>query len=202
MPLCHILQMIVIDTAIRQLAIKQKLAVDFCPFPDYNAFCPFKDNICREAFILADNTDKYNEYTALLDQYDKELDDIYHYYALRYNLSDAALWILYAVYGSEEGVTQADICNCWFFSRQTINTALQGLAQQEIIRLKPIPGNRKSKHVLLTVQGQKLVQQIIVPLKQAENQVFASFSDEENQLFVEMARKRCSLLRKFLEMES
>lgn len=152
----------------------------------------------QEADVLENHTDKYNEYAALLDQYDKELDDIYHYYALRCNLSDAALWILYAVYGSKEGVTQTDICNGWFFSRQTINTALKGLEQQKIIRLDPIPGNRKSKYVTFTDDGQKLAQQIVAPLKQAENQVFASFSDEENQLFVEMAGKRCSLLRQFL----
>lgn len=151
---------------------------------------------------MENNKDKYNEYTALLDQYDKELDDIYHYYALRCNLSDAALWILYAVYGSKEGVTQAGICNGWFFSRQTINTALKGLARQEIIRLDPIPGNRKSKYVTFTEDGRKLAQQIVAPLKQAENQVFASFSDEENRLFVEMAGKRCSLLRQFLGTHS
>lgn len=145
------------------------------------------------------NEDKYNEYGALLDQYDKELDDIYHYYALRHNLSDAALWILYVVHGSKEGVTQADICSGWFFSRQTINTALKGLTQQDIIKLEPIPGNRKSKHVIFTPQGEKMAQQIIAPLKQAENQVFAAFSDAENQLFVEMAGKRCSLLREFLK---
>lgn len=150
---------------------------------------------------MGNDIGKYSEYTALLNQFDKELDDIYHYYALRHNLSDAALWILYAIYGSEEGVTQADICNYWFFSRQTINTALKGLEQQGIIKLEPVPGNRKSKHVVFTTQGQELGQQIIAPLKQAENLVFAAFSDEENQLFIEMTRKRCSLLRGFLEME-
>ena len=155
----------------------------------------------REGFPLEKNGDKYSEYGALLDQYDKELDDIYHYYALRHNLSDAALWILYVVHGSEDGVTQADICSGWFFSRQTINTALKGLAQQDIIKLEPIPGNRKSKHVIFTPQGEKMAQQIVVPLKQAENQVFAAFSDAENQLFVEMAGKRCSLLREFLKIK-
>lgn len=148
---------------------------------------------------MDNNEDKYSEYGALLDQYDKELDDIYHYYALRHNLSDAALWILYVVHGSEEGVTQTDICSGWFFSRQTINTALKGLAQQDIIKLEPIPGNRKSKHVIFTPQGEKMAQQIVTPLKRAENQVFASFSDAENRLFVEMAGKRCSLLREFLK---
>lgn len=149
---------------------------------------------------MENNTDKYSEYGALLDQYDKNLNEIYHYYALRHDLSDAALWILYAVHDSEPGVTQADICSGWFFSRQTINTALKGLVRQGIIKLEPIPGNRKSKHAILTPQGREMAQQIVVPLKQAENQVFAAFNDAENQLFVEMAGKRCSLLREFLKM--
>lgn len=144
-------------------------------------------------------TDKYREYGAMLDQLDKELDDIYHDYALRHSLSDAALWILYVVHGSDAGVTQADICSGWFFSRQTINAALKRLTQQGIIKLNAVPGNRKSKHVTLTPQGQALARQIVDPLKQAENQVIASFSDEENRLFVEIARRRCSLLREFLK---
>ncbi|MCM1214570.1 MAG: MarR family transcriptional regulator [Lachnospiraceae bacterium] len=148
---------------------------------------------------MENDINRYSEYGALLNQYDKELDDIYHYYALRHDLSDAALWILYVVHGSDTGVTQADICNGWSFSRQTINTALKGLAQQGVIKLEAVPGNRKSKHVVFTHQGRQLAQQIVVPLKQAENQVFASFTDEENRLFVKMAGKRCSLLREFLE---
>ena len=162
-------------------------------------FVRFGTKTHREVSSLKNISDKYSEYGALLDQFDKELDDIYHDYALRHNLSDAALWILYVVHGSDAGVTQADICNGWFFSRQTINTALKGLTQQGIIKLDAVPGNRKSKHVALTPQGQALARQIVVPLKQAENQVFASFSDAENQLFVEMAGKRCSLLREFLK---
>lgn len=147
---------------------------------------------------MSNISDKYSEYGALLDQYDKELDDIYHCYALRHNLSDAALWILYVIHGSDTGITQADICSGWFFSRQTINTALKGLMQQGIIKLDSVPGNRKSKHVLLTPQGKTMAQRIVIPLKQAEEQVFASFTDEENRLFVGMAGKRCSLLREFL----
>lgn len=144
-------------------------------------------------------TDLYGQYSVLLDKFDKELDDIYHDYALRHNLSDAVLWILYVLHGTEDGVTQTDICNGWFFSRQTINTALKGLARQDVIKLESIPGNRKSKYVILTPQGREMAQRIVAPLKQAENQVFASFSDADNRLFVEMAGKRCSLLREFLD---
>lgn len=144
------------------------------------------------------DTQKCSKYAAILDRCDKELDDIYHDYALQHNLSDAALWILYVLYDAKEGMTQADICNCWFFSRQTINTALKSLVQQDVIKLEPIPGNRKSKGIVLTTNGKEMAQRIAGPLKQAENQVFAAFSEEENELLVDLMQKRCSLLRKFL----
>lgn len=145
--------------------------------------------------------DRYSDYAARLNQCDKELDDIYHYYAQKNNLSDAALWILYAIYDSKDGITQTEICNCWFFSRQTINTALKGLEQQGVINLVPVPGNRKSKGIVFTLDGSRVAEQIITPLKQAENQVFAEFSEEENSLFVELSQKRCALLSKLIKTE-
>lgn len=145
--------------------------------------------------------EKYSGYAALLNQCDKEMDDIYHCYAQKHGLSDASLWILYAIYDATDGITQTDICNCWFFSRQTINTALKGLEQQGIIELVSISGNRKSKNVVFTSSGKIMADQIITPLKEAENQVFAAFSDEENRLFVELSQKRCALMNKLIKTE-
>lgn len=150
---------------------------------------------------MSADANKYNCYSELLNQCDKELDEIYHDYAVSHNLSDAALWILYAIYDAKEVVTQANICSSWFFSRQTINTALKGLEQQGIIELVSIPGNRKSKQIRFSSEGQDAAQKILFPLLQAENKVFATLSDEENRVFLELSRKRCTLLRKFLETE-
>ncbi len=145
--------------------------------------------------------DRYNEYAALLNQCDKELDDIYHDYALRHNLSDAALWIFYVLYDSNDGVTQSEICDSWFFSRQTINTALKGLEQQGVIDLVLAPGSRKSKKVFFTASGRNMAEKVVVPMKQAEAKALATFSDEENKLLVELTQKRCLLLRGFMETE-
>lgn len=150
---------------------------------------------------LSIEMDRCSDYAAQLDQCDKEIDDIYHGYALRHNLSDAVLWILYAMCDSKDRVTQADLCSCWFFSRQTINSALKGLQQQGIIKLVSIPGNRKSKSIVFTEHGKAMAEDIIMPLKQAEKQVFDALSDEENKLFAELTQKRCSLLREFLKTE-
>lgn len=140
-------------------------------------------------------------YSAALNQCDKELDEIYHKYALKHNLSDAALWILYAIYEAKENITQAEISSFWSFSRQTINTALKGLEQQGIIELLSIPNNRKSKQIKFTLKGKDTVQKILFPLLQAENNVFKAFTDKENEIFIELCRKRCELLRESLENE-
>lgn len=142
---------------------------------------------------------KYELYSAALNQCDKELDEIYHKYALTHQLSDAALWILYAIYETEDTLTQADICTLWFFSRQTINTALKNLEQQNIIRLTPLLDNKKSKQILFTEEGKRKAKELLTPLLLAEQHVFASFTEEENKLFIELCQKRCTHLRDFLE---
>lgn len=148
------------------------------------------------------NRISYADYAALLNQCDKELDGLYHSYAVRHGLSDAALWILYAVYDARSAITQADICNCWFFSRQTINTALKGLEQQGLLELISLTGNRKCKQVRFTEKGRDTAEQILTPLLRAENRVFASMTDEENRVFAQLSQKRCALLREFIETES
>lgn len=143
--------------------------------------------------------DAYKEYAVTLNQCDKALDDLYHEYAASWHISDAALWVLYAIYDAEETITQADICSCWFFSRQTINTALKGLEQQGVIALESVPGNRKSKAIRFTQEGMKTAEGILEPLLEAERKVFNTLSDEENRIFAELSQKRCSLLREYLK---
>lgn len=172
--------------------------LDFCPKSDYNAFYPNSDDFLDTGDTMTD-TEKFREYAAVLDQCDKELDEIYHQYAVSRGFSDAALWILYVLLESETVLTQTDICSCWFLSRQTVNTALKGLEKQGLIRLDCVGGNKKSKNVCLTEQGTVVAEKIVTPLCQAENRVFASMTEEENRLYMALSQKRCVLLRQFLE---
>lgn len=68
------------------------------------------------------NFDKYSEYAALLNQCDKELDEIDYDYTVSHNLLDAVLWILYvyAIYDAKEVITQADIWSFWFYEENRV----------------------------------------------------------------------------------
>ena len=65
----------------------------------------------------------------------KRMDAVYHAYAKQTGLSDAAFWLLYSLYERGAPGTQKDLCNLWFFSPQTINSALKALEQKGLLTL-------------------------------------------------------------------
>ena len=61
----------------------------------------------------------------LFNQLYKEIDEIYHIYAKKCNLSDSALWLFYSLYESSEPLTQTALCAAWHYPPQTINSLLK-----------------------------------------------------------------------------
>lgn len=118
------------------------------------------------------------------------LNDIYHSYAARVRLSDSVLWVLYILWTEGDGLTQRDICDGWYYSRQTINSCLKQLEQKGFIRLAPLEGNRKSKRVLFTKDGRDFAERIIVPLLEAENASLERMTPEEQKCLISLSQKR------------
>ena len=66
----------------------------------------------------------------LFNQLYKEIDEIYHIYAKKCNLSDSALWLFYSLYESSEPLTQTALCAAWHYPPQTINSLLKKMERQ------------------------------------------------------------------------
>ena len=64
--------------------------------------------------------------------------------------------ILYFASDEETVLTQQEICNACFLPKQTVNTAIAGLAQKGLAELELIPGTRNKKRILLTDAGREL----------------------------------------------
>lgn len=124
----------------------------------------------------------------------REIDKMYHEVALKMGLSDSALMILYAITELGDGCLQKDICELFFFSRQTINSACKKLEMKGIIYLEK--GKRRDMHMHLTEAGVKLVQNTIVPLMKAETAVFAEMEPDEVKEFLRLTRKYTAIFRK------
>lgn len=138
-------------------------------------------------------------YIKQLDRTMKEYDSIYHNAAVKYGLSDSAMWILFVVSDAGKAYTQQDLCReCWF-PKQTINTALNNLIKDGCAELEAIPGTRNRKRIILTDKGRELAENTVDRLKKAEQAAFGRFTDEELNGYLDMSERINRYLREEIE---
>lgn len=138
-------------------------------------------------------------YLQQLEQQLKEQDSIYHDVAVKYKLSDTAMWILYLVSEKNGGYTQQDLVRMCSFPKQTINTALNGLVKNGFARLEAVPNTRNSKSIFLTENGETLVRGTVDNLKIAEAAAYGNFTEDELKMFLNFNSRITVYLRAEVE---
>lgn len=129
----------------------------------------------------------------------KEQDELYHELAVRFGVSDTAMWVLYAICSAGEPAAQYDLANAWFFPKQTVNSAITRLEKDGLVRLEPLPGTRNRKNVLLTETGKAFCASSVIPLLEAEERSFLRLSEEERRTAVLLMEKQLAFLREETE---
>lgn len=124
----------------------------------------------------------------------KRMNVLYHNYARDAGISDAAFWLMYSLYEKGEPCTQTELCEAWFFTPQTINSALKSLEKQGLIALDFAPNNRKNKQFFFTETGKQLVKEKIMPLVQAEEKSFLRLNEQEREALLAITQKHISIL--------
>lgn len=117
----------------------------------------------------------------------KEFDDLWHETALHIGLSDSAFDILYSVYCLGDGCLQRDICALSFGRKQTINSAIQKLVKEGMLRMKQ--GKGREMHIYLTEEGKDFVKQKVEPLVEIENSVWKEMPLEERQELIRLTKQ-------------
>lgn len=116
-----------------------------------------------------------------------EIDSAYHEAAQKLGLSDSAMQILYAICNHGEQCLLSDICKLSGTSKQTINSALRKLEADHIVYLETAEGRKKT--VCLTENGKQLVNRTVARLIEVENDIFASWQEQERKLYLELTQK-------------
>ena len=114
----------------------------------------------------------------------KEFEDIYREIDRWAGLSASAFGILYHLMDLGDGCLQRDICAEAFVSKQTVNSALRKLEAEDILYLEP--AGAKNKNVCLTEAGKQLAERTAKRVLQAENEIFASWPQEDMQKYLEL----------------
>lgn len=132
----------------------------------------------------------------LYNQLIKEMDDLYRVYAKNCNLSETAFWILYCIRErEEEAFTQREICGYWFYTPQTVNSALKNMTEEGLLTLRAEEDNRKNKRIYLTEKGKEIAERIVVPLMDAERRALAALGEQEAEVFLQTMKKHTELFK-------
>ncbi len=127
------------------------------------------------------------------DHLTNEIEAAYHEAVLKFGFSDTALVILYTICNFGDDCLLSEINKLSGISRQTINSALRRLEADEIVFLETYDG--KKKKVCLTDKGKKVAAGTALQLIRIENEIFASWTQEEQDLYLELTQRYLEAFR-------
>lgn len=114
-----------------------------------------------------------------------EIDATYHDAALRLGMSDSVMLVLYTLCSCGGECMLGDITPG--ASKQTINSALRRLESEGIVYLETFEGRKKK--VYLTEKGRQLARDTVLRVIEAENEIFASWTDEEKNIYIDLTQR-------------
>ena len=129
----------------------------------------------------------------------KEVDDVYHMLALKFGLSDSAMWILCTMREANRELTQSEIAQEMSMSRQTVNSAIKNLEKQGYLRLEAVSGDRRNKILSFTEEGETFVKRTVDRVLSLEHQVFENLEVEEQEKITQILRKYTRFMREGAE---
>lgn len=122
-----------------------------------------------------------------------EIDEVYHEVAVRQGFSDSAMAILYALADNDGQCRLPELIRLSGIQKQTINSALRKLEQDDIVYLEPAGG--KSKRVCLTEKGRSTVHKTVEQVLNVEKRIYSSWAREEWDFYVQLTQRYLDQLR-------
>ena len=116
-----------------------------------------------------------------------EIDAAYHEISSKLGLPDSSMIVLYTICDSGDSCLLRDIVHNSGISKQTVNSALRKLEAEGIIYLEN--AGAKNKSVCLTIKGKKLADRTVRRIIDIENDIFASWSSEDLNKYLELTER-------------
>lgn len=117
------------------------------------------------------------------------LDHIYSEFSRACGLSDCAYWMLVDTSTAGGNIAVSRLTSEWFYSKQTINSAIKTLTARGFATLEFAEGSRKNKVVRLTEAGMRFAEQYALPAQEAEQQAFEVLEPWEQREIMRLIEK-------------
>lgn len=113
-----------------------------------------------------------------------EIEAAYHDAALKFGLADSTQFILYTICYLGDNCPLNDVVRMTGISKQTINSAIRNMEKQGLVCLTA--ATPKTKNIVFTEKGKELAENTVIRLIEAEDDIFASWSEEDVQKYLEL----------------
>lgn len=127
------------------------------------------------------------------------LDRIYSEFARACGLSDCAYWMLVDTSAAGGSVAVSRLTSEWFYSKQTINSAIKTLRARGLATLEFAEGSRKNKVLRLTEEGVQFAKRYALPAQKAEQQPFEALEPWEQREIMRLVGKFSHVLNEECE---
>lgn len=121
------------------------------------------------------------------DRISNSINEFYHEITLKQGLSDSAYAILQAILILGDGCTQTEIYKYCCLNKQTVNSSVKKLKEDGLIEFSKGIGREVRIH--LTSYGEKIIEEKILPIEQAESNVFEEMTVAEQQELLRLMNK-------------
>ena len=122
------------------------------------------------------------------------LDHIYSEFSRACGLSDCAYWMLVDTSAAGGSVAVSRLTSEWFYSKQTINSAIKTLTARGFATLEFAEGSRKNKVVRLTKEGRQFAERYALPAQKAEQRAFGALEPWEQREIMRLIGKFSQVL--------
>lgn len=127
------------------------------------------------------------------------LDHIYSEFSRACGLSDCAYWMLVDTSTAGGSIAVSRLTSEWFYSKQTLNSAIKALTARGFATLEFAEGSRKNKVVSLTEEGRRFAERYALPAQKAEQQAFEALEPWEQREIMRLVGKFSHILNEECE---
>lgn len=119
---------------------------------------------------------------------------IYSEFARTCGLSDCAYWMLVDTSTAGGSIAVSRLTSEWFYSKQTINSAIKTLTARGFATLEFAEGSRKNKVVSLTEEGRRFAKRYAMSAQGAEQRAFDALEPCEQREIMRLIGKFSQVL--------
>lgn len=113
---------------------------------------------------------------------------LYDEYAKRHGMLLKTLLVVNVLFYAKKGMTQKEICQRTFQSKQTVNLIIKNLLADNYVTVAKMPDDKRNKRIQMTEAGRTYCEKVVRHITWAEDTAMSLFTPEEQKQLIDLSR--------------